>query len=289
MSASVKSAPTGVLYLVGTPIGNLKDITLRALEVLKEADLVAAEDTRVAKKLLFHYGIDKPVISYHQYSLAIREDEILREVAAGKKVALTTDAGMPGISDPGEKILKAALARGLEIQVIPGPSALITALILSGISTERFVFEGFLPREGKQRRRLLEKLKEEPRTLIFYEAPHRILDTLKDISTLMGVRQVAVGRELTKRFEEVLRGTVDEVYSLLERKGEIKGEITLVLEGASIPSEKVKVPEEQWEAELKNMIDEGESPSRASKILADKYKISKKEIYSKAIEYKSEE
>ncbi len=272
---------------MGTPIGNLKDITLRALEVLKEVDLVAAEDTRVAKKLLFHFQIDKPVISYHEYSLAIREDEILQQVLSGRKVALVTDAGMPGVSDPGEKILRSALRKNIEVQVIPGPSALLTALVLSGISTERFSFEGFLPREGKQRRRLLDRLKEEHRTLIFYEAPHRIQETLDDIEAILGNRRIAVCRELTKRFEEVIRGTVDEVRKTLSAKKEIKGEITLVVE-ASLDSEhpRESIDAESMEKELHQLILSGMPPSAASKLIADKYNIAKKEIYSKAIGYK---
>ncbi len=272
---------------MGTPIGNLKDITLRALEVLKEADLVAAEDTRVAKKLLFHFQIDKPVISYHEYSLAIREDEILQQVLGGRKVALVTDAGMPGISDPGEKILQSALQKNIEVQVIPGPSALVTALVLSGISTERFSFEGFLPREGKQRRRLLDKFKDERRTLIFYEAPHRIMESLDDMGAILGNRRVAVCRELTKRFEEVIRGTVKEVKTLLSAKKEIKGEITLVVEGSSSGEpQRDHLDEELLDAELQQLIKTGTSPSEASRQLAEKYRVSKREIYSKAIGYK---
>lgn len=287
MSASIKSPPSGILYLVGTPIGNLKDITLRALEVLKEVDLVAAEDTRVAKKLLFHFQIDKPVISYHEYSLAIREDEILQQVLSGRKVALITDAGMPGVSDPGEKILRSALQKNIEVQVIPGPSALLTALVLSGISTERFSFEGFLPREGKQRRRLLDRLKEEHRTLIFYEAPHRILETLEDIKAILGNRRVAVCRELTKRFEEVIRGRVDEVRETLSAKKEIKGEITLVVEASLDPEQpRESIDAESMEKELHQLILSGMPPSAASRLMAEKYNVSKKEIYSRAIGYK---
>lgn len=287
MSASIKSPPSGILYLVGTPIGNLKDITLRALEVLKEVDLVAAEDTRVAKKLLFHFQIDKPVISYHEYSLAIREDEILQQVLGGRKVALVTDAGMPGVSDPGEKILRSALQKNIDVQVIPGPSALLTALVLSGISTERFSFEGFLPREGKQRRRLLERFKDEHRTLIFYEAPHRILETLEDIKAILGNRRVAVCRELTKRFEEVIRGRVDEVQETLSAKKEIKGEITLVVEASPEPEHpRESADAEQMEKELHQLILSGMPPSAASRLIAEKYNVSKKEIYSRAIGYK---
>lgn len=255
--------------------------------MLKEVDLVAAEDTRVAKKLLFHFQIDKPVISYHEYSLAIREDEILQQVLSGRKVALITDAGMPGVSDPGEKILRSALQKNIEVQVIPGPSALLTALVLSGISTERFSFEGFLPREGKQRRRLLDRLKEEHRTLIFYEAPHRILETLEDIKAILGNRRVAVCRELTKRFEEVIRGRVDEVRETLSAKKEIKGEITLVVEASLDPEQpRESIDAESMEKELHQLILSGMPPSAASRLMAEKYNVSKKEIYSRAIGYK---
>lgn len=225
----------GTLLVCATPIGNLADVTLRVLDGLREADLVAAEDTRQTRKLLAHYDIHTPLTSYHEHNKRAKGPVIIEELSRGKRVALVSDAGMPGISDPGADIIAQALATGFRVEVLPGPSAALTALVLSGLPTDRFAFEGFLPRAGKERRRRLAEASADARTLIFYEAPHRLRVTLGDLLEVMGDRPVAVARELTKRFEEVQRGRLSE---LLERyaTADPRGEFTLVVGGATAPA-----------------------------------------------------
>ncbi len=219
----------GVLYVCATPIGNMSDASPRLVEILRSCDLIAAEDTRHTKKLLDRFEIKKPVTSYHEHNIRHKTAHLISEMREGKNVALVSDAGMPGISDPGEELIKEAVLRGIKIVPIPGPSALLTALAVSGISSGRFVFEGFLPREGKQRRRLLRKLAEEDRTLVFYESPHRLQKSLNDILAVLGDRRICVAREMTKIHEEFFRGTVSE--ALEKYSGEVLGEITIILEG----------------------------------------------------------
>ncbi|MGI9952580.1 16S rRNA (cytidine(1402)-2'-O)-methyltransferase [Moorellaceae bacterium AZ2] len=222
----------GCLFLVGTPLGNLEDVTLRALRVLKEVDLIAAEDTRHTRKLLAHYGIATPLTSYHQHNQERKGPVLLRLLQEGKKIALVTDAGMPGIADPGEELVRRAAEAGVEIAVVPGPSAVIAALAVSGLSTGRFVFEGFLPRRGAERKERLEELAQEGRTLVFFEAPHRLVETLEDMAEIFGrERKVAVGRELTKKFETVLRSTLEGALQHFKQEPP-RGELTLVVEGA---------------------------------------------------------
>src|SRR5687767_7525129 len=201
----------GTLYLVATPIGNLEDITLRALRTLKECDVIAAEDTRRTGLLLKHFEISKPLISYFQFNEAKRSEEIIERLRRGEKVALVTDAGTPGISDPGERVVKAAIAAGLRVEPVPGPCALVAALTASGLSTEEFHFIGFLPHKSGQRRSQLERLKQTPDTLVFYESPYRIQKLLNELKEVFPDGQVVVARELTKKFEEFLRGTADEI------------------------------------------------------------------------------
>lgn len=220
----------GTLYLCATPIGNLEDITLRALRVLREVDLIAAEDTRRTRKLLSHYDIHTPLTSYHGHNCKKKGEYLLKLLAAGKQIALVSDAGMPGVSDPGSELVLPALEKDFEVIPIPGPSAAITALVVSGLPTESFVFEGFLPSAQKARRDKLAGLRNERRTLVFYEAPHRLKVTLADIRQVTGNRRLAVARELTKRYEEVVRGTVDEVLAYFREK-EPRGEFCLVLDG----------------------------------------------------------
>lgn len=212
---------SGVLYLVSTPIGNLEDITLRALRVLKEADLIACEDTRHTRKLLDHFGISKPAVSYHQHNEAARAEDLIARLERGDNIALVSDAGTPLVSDPGYRVVAAAIEAGITVTPIPGPSAALAALAASGLPTDSFRFCGFLPAKSSQRRKLLEELKRETMTLIFYEAPHRILDALDDIAAVMGDRPVAVARELTKVHEELLRGSAAEVRQRLNPRGEI--------------------------------------------------------------------
>jgi len=224
------------LYLVATPIGNLEDITLRAVRVLKEADLIACEDTRHTRKLLDHYGIQKPTVSYHQHNEAERARELVEKLASGTTVALVSDAGMPGLSDPGYRVIKLAIEQGIRVVPVPGPSALTAALVASGLPTDAFEFYGFLPAKAGPRRTALEALRNRRNTAVVYEAPHRIRETLQDVVEILGwERPVAIARELTKVHEEFIRGTAGEV--LLEiGKREPKGEITLLVGAGSSPA-----------------------------------------------------
>jgi 16S rRNA (cytidine1402-2'-O)-methyltransferase len=216
------------LYLVATPIGNLEDITLRALRVLKECDIVAAEDTRRTGQLLKHFEISKPLLSYFQFNEAKRSEEILHRLQRGQKVALVTDAGTPGISDPGERVVKAAIAAGFKVEPIPGPCALVAGLTASGLASDEFHFVGFLPHKSGQRRKLLEKLKVIPGTLIFYESPYRVLKLLEELADIFPDRQVVLARELTKKFEEFLRGTARDLLAQLQQRS-IKGEFVVMV------------------------------------------------------------
>lgn len=225
----------GTLYICGTPIGNLEDITARALRVLREVDLVAAEDTRRTRKLLAHYGIVTRMISYHEHNEFSRTPEILEILESGRDVALVSDAGMPGISDPGRYLIEHALSAGMPVVPVPGPSAILAALVVSGFPADEFAFVGFLPRKGRQRREALERLAVENRAVVLYESPHRLVRTLSDLHGVIGGdRRVAVARELTKVYEEVVRGTLTEVLALFDTR-EVKGEITVVIDapGAS--------------------------------------------------------
>ncbi|HLP16279.1 MAG TPA: 16S rRNA (cytidine(1402)-2'-O)-methyltransferase [Bacteroidota bacterium] len=220
----------GTLYIVPTPIGNLEDITLRALKVLGGVDLIAAEDTRTTKNLLDHYNIQKPMISYFSHNETVRTPQIIDRLLQQSSVAVVTDAGTPGISDPAHAIITAAIEAGIRIVPLPGPTAFIPALIASGLPTHAFVFEGFLPHK-KGRHTRLEQLKEEHRTIIFYESPHRIVRTLSELEEALGDRKAVIGRELTKKFEEFLRGTLSSIRIELESRS-IKGEFVLVVDGA---------------------------------------------------------
>ena len=217
------------LYLVATPIGNLEDITLRALRILRSADRIACEDTRQTQKLLNHFGISTPTISYHLHNEGLRAEELLTQLKAGARIAVVSDAGTPGIADPGHEIASAAIAAGIPVFPIPGANAAISALIASGLSTESFIFHGFLPAKEGQRRTALEQLPRDNATHIFYEAPHRILDTLADIESVLGPTQpIAIARELTKLHEEFLRGTVTDVRTQLASRPVVRGEIVLL-------------------------------------------------------------
>jgi 16S rRNA (cytidine1402-2'-O)-methyltransferase len=227
------------LYLVGTPIGNLEDITLRALRILKEVDLIACEDTRQTMKLLGHYGIQTRTVSYHEHNEMTKAAELVVDLEGGAKIALVTDAGMPGISDPGFRLIALAIRHHVPVVPIPGASAFLAALVASGLPTDSFRFSGFLPSKSGQRRKLLESVKDSPRTQVFYEAPHRLLGTLSDITEMLGPeRHVVVAREVTKIHEEFLRGRVRDVFDQLKSRGDVRGEITLLIakaeEGASV-------------------------------------------------------
>jgi len=222
----------GKLYVVATPIGNLEDITLRALKVLREVDLIVAEDTRHTRKLLDRYGIRKRLISYHEHNERERAEWIIEELKSGRKVALVSDSGTPAISDPGYVLIRRCVEEGIEVIPIPGPSAFLAALSVSGLPVHRFVFEGFLPHKSGKRRNRLRQLVEEEGTIIFYESPHRLLKTLSDMLEIMGNRRVVIARELTKVYEEIFRGSIEEA---LERfgTGKCKGEFTILIEGKS--------------------------------------------------------
>jgi 16S rRNA (cytidine1402-2'-O)-methyltransferase len=227
-SQSKLGGPT--LYLVATPIGNLEDITLRALRVLKEVDLIACEDTRQTQKLLSHYGIQTRTVSYHEHNEMTKAAELVVDLEGGAKIALVTDAGMPGISDPGFRLITLAIRHHVPVVPIPGASAFLAALVASGLPTDSFRFSGFLPAKSGQRRKLLESVRESPRTQVFYEAPHRLLDTLQDVVVVLGAeRHVVVAREVTKIHEEFLRGRAEDVLHQLKSRGEVKGEITLLI------------------------------------------------------------
>jgi 16S rRNA (cytidine1402-2'-O)-methyltransferase len=220
------------LYVVATPIGNLEDITLRALRVLRTAELIACEDTRHTQKLLNHFEIKTPTQSYHEHNEAARAQELAAKIEGGARIALVSDAGMPGVSDPGERVIRAALDRGLKVIVVPGPSALISALVASGLPTESFRFVGFLPPRSGERRTALEELRDARETLICYEAPHRIIEMLADLEHTFGKeRRIALARELTKMHEEFLRGSIAEIARELRQREAVKGEITVIVEG----------------------------------------------------------
>ncbi|PIY97055.1 MAG: 16S rRNA (cytidine(1402)-2'-O)-methyltransferase [Candidatus Kerfeldbacteria bacterium CG_4_10_14_0_8_um_filter_42_10] len=220
----------GTLFIVATPIGNLQDITLRALETIKNADLVACEDTRQTIKLLNHYGIKKPLISYHQHSKLTRIDYLIQELKNGRSIAVVTDAGTPGISDPGTVLISKAIEEGIKVVPIPGPSAVITALSASGLRTDEFIYLGFLPRK-KGRKTMLESLAQEKRTIVFYESPYRVVKTLEELKIVLGEdRNIVIARELTKMFEEIIRGKIKEVITKLTPQN-TKGEFVVVVEG----------------------------------------------------------
>jgi 16S rRNA (cytidine1402-2'-O)-methyltransferase len=275
----------GTLYVVATPIGNLADITLRALSILKEVDLIAAEDTRVTHNLLQHYGIDTPQTPYHQHSLGRKAQMLLDMLGSGKDIALVSDAGTPGISDPGHEIIALAIANDIPVVTIPGPNAIITALVASGLSTKRFAFDGFPPRRMGERKSFFDSLKDEHRTMVFYESPHRLLPTLKGMLASWGDRQIAVVREATKMFEEIHRGTVS---SAIERFTAVapRGEITIVASGV-IPVV-VEAPPDQVREALRASLASGKSERDAVREVAAKHPTPKKEVYRIMIEMKGE-
>lgn len=271
---------SGTLYIVATPIGNLEDITLRALNILRDVDLIAAEDTRHTRKLLNHYGINTQLTSYFEHNKLVKGDFVIGRLMGGRNVALVSDAGTPGISDPGYNLIRAAIEADIKVVPIPGPSAVIAALSSSGLTSDRFVFEGFLPARDKARKDRLESLKEEERTLIFYESPQRLLSTLQDIHDKMGDRSLAVARELTKLFEETLRGRVSEVLAALEGRS-IKGEVVIVLDGFHGEPFKGSISDE-----LKKAMKSGLSMKESVEAVAKGFGISKGEVYKEGLKIK---
>lgn len=271
---------SGTLYLVATPIGNLEDITLRALRILREADLVACEDTRQTRKLLEHYGIHKPMVSYHEHNEVERAEELLEKLREGCKVALVCDAGTPLISDPGYRLVRRAIAEGVSVEPIPGASALVAALSGSGLPTDRFRFEGFLPGRRNARKKALARIKDEEATVIYYEAPHRLLEALEDIEEVLGDRPIVVARELTKMHEEFVRGTAAEVRRRLVTRGAVKGEITLLIGKAEASPERDGEPE-RLRAEVEAEMARGVGRMEAIKAVARRYGLSKREVYGR--------
>ncbi len=267
----------GVLYVVGTPIGNLEDMTFRGIQTLNQVDAIASEDTRHTGKLLRHFQIDTPQVSYHDHNHQRRIPELLQRLQQGQTLALVTDAGTPGISDPGYKLVKACAEAEIPIIPIPGPSAVITALSGAGIAAERFVFEGFLPTKQKDRRDRLEQLRTESRAIVLYEAPHRLLQTLEDLTESLGKqRPVALGRELTKLHEEFWRGTLEgAIFHYTEYPP--RGEFTLVLAGA--PQAALDLSEAELKLELASLLNQGLSRSQASRQLAQLTSLPRREIY----------
>lgn len=273
---------SGILYLVATPIGNLEDITLRAIKILKEVDIIAAEDTRHSLKLLNHLQISKPLISYHRHNEDIKTDGLIEKLLNGKNIALITDAGTPAISDPGEMIVKKAIESNIEIIPIPGACALINALICSGLNTKEFVFYGFLPTNKKLRKNKFEELKKESKTMIIYEAPHKIITTLNDIYKNLGNVNIVLAKELTKIHESFIRGCVIEI---IEKMTDIKGEMIILIEGNSISIDEKKEDlsvDEQYELYKKQGLTKNEIIKKIAKNLG----VSKNEIYMKFIEKK---
>ena len=277
---SGEAAVGGVLYIVATPIGNLEDITLRALRVLKEADLIAAEDTRHTRKLLAHYGVSTPLTSYYDEVEAEKAALLVEQLKRGKNIALVSDAGTPTLSDPGFRLVQAAVREAIPIVPVPGPSALTAALSVSGLPTDRFAFEGFLPAKKRERRERLQRLREETRTLVFYESPHRVEESLKDLLEILGDRELVLGREVTKVYEEFIRGRISEVSAAVARSAP-RGEITMVIGGyggEGAPAE------ELLRVEIDKLKTEGLRVKEIAEILGEKFSYSKKEIYRLVLE-----
>lgn len=274
----------GTLYLCATPIGNLQDITLRVLDTLKTVDLVACEDTRKTLQLLNHFSISKPVTSYYEHNKMTKGDVIIQQLKEGKNIALVSDAGMPGISDPGYDLVQQCLAEGITFTVLPGAVAAITGLVLSGLPTDRFAFEGFVPRQKKERQQFFLNLLHEERTMIFYESPHRLQDTLETMAEIFPDRTMAAARELTKKFEEIVRGTPSEILTHFETEG-IRGEFVLLLHGAQ-PA----LPEERdldWAVERTAQLEADGIPQKdAIKQAAKEAGLSKRDVYNFIVQNK---
>lgn len=272
----------GILYLCATPIGNLEDMTFRVIRILKEADLIAAEDTRNSIKLLNHFEIKTPMTSYHEYNKIEKGKELVEKLLSGRNIALITDAGTPGISDPGEELVCMAKEAGITVTSLPGACACITALTISGLPTRRFAFEAFLPSEKKECRRILEELKQETRTIILYEAPHRLNKTLAMLLETLGERQMTVCRELTKKHETAVSGTISEVLAYFEAE-EPRGECVLVLHGKDV-AEMEKEAQEKWQEltvaeHVEYYLSQGMDKKEAMKAAATDRGVSKREIY----------
>ena len=275
---------SGKLYICPTPIGNLEDMTYRTIRILNEVDLIAAEDTRHSLKLLNHFEISKPLTSYHEHNKDSKGGYLINKLLDGENIALISDAGMPGISDPGEEIIKEAIENNIEIEVLPGATASITALVGSGLNTAKFAFEGFLDRDKKTRRAQLEEVKEESRTLIFYESPHRLKDTLKDMLKILGNRKIALNRELTKKYQEVIREDIETSINIFDEK-EVKGEFVLIVEGFTGEKTIENTYDDLNDREyVLKLIEEGMTKKDAIKAVCKDRKLKKDVVYKQVLD-----
>ena len=281
---------SGKLYLCATPIGNLEDITFRVIRTLKEVDLIAAEDTRHSIKLLNHFDIKTPMTSYHEFNKKEKGPKLIEQLLQGASIGLITDAGTPGISDPGEDLVKLCFEAGIEVTSIPGPAACITALTLSGLSTRRFAFEAFLPSDKKEKQQVLKELQNETRTIILYEAPHRLLKTLKELSEALGDRKITIVKEITKKYENATPTTLFKAIEYYNEE-EPKGEFVLVIEGKP-REEMLKEEQEQWtsmslEEHMNLYLEQGMNKKEAMKAVSLDRGVSKREIYQQLIQHEN--
>ena len=278
---SEESDASGRLYVVGTPIGNMEDITLRALAVLGQVDLIAAEDTRVTQRLLSHHRLKVPLISCHEHNESRRAAELVERLLDGKRIALVSDAGMPGISDPGYRLVTAALDRGIPVVPVPGVSAITAAISVSGLPTDAFVFIGFPAKKKTRRAKQLEVLSRETRTMLFYESPRRIKTLLEEIFKIMGDRPIVIAREMTKPYEEFLRGTISEVLSVIAGREQVKGECTLLVSGSG---DKNEIDLEVVQKEIRDLIKtSGDGLGQISRRIAEKYAVSRQFVYAEGL------
>ena len=269
-----------MLYVVATPIGNLEDITLRALRVLREVDVIAAEDTRHTRKLLDRYDIHTPLTSYHEHNERTKAATLVRRLEAGEDIALVSDAGTPAISDPGYHLIREAVEKGVPVIPVPGVSAVTTALSVCGLATDRFVFQGFLPAKSSRRKETLRRLQDDDRTLVFYEAPHRIRGSLADMHAVLGDRAVAVGRELTKTHEELIRGTLSQLAAKIDEK-EPRGEFVIAIAGRDEAS---PASEEMLRSEIAGLLEAGRGANDVAKLMTQNYSLAKREAYRLVLE-----
>lgn len=270
----------GVLYVIATPIGNLEDITLRAIRILKEVDLIAAEDTRHSLKLLNHLEISKPLVSYHRHNEDVKTELLIKELKEGKSIALISDAGTPGISDPGEQVIKRCIEESINIVPVPGACAMVNALVCSGLDTKEFTFLGFLPLNKKNRKEKLDEIKKSDKTLILYEAPHKIASTIKELSDILGNRQIVLARELTKIHEEFVRGTAEE---LCEKVENIKGEMVLIIDKCEDKEDVIKFDDLSLKEHYAIYESQGFSKKEIIKKIAKDRNVNKNEIYKEFI------
>lgn len=271
----------GKLYICPTPIGNMEDITLRTLRVFEEVDLIAAEDTRHSGILLKHYNIKKPFISYHEHNKSKKGRELIERLKAGEDIALVSDAGMPGISDPGSDMVKLCIEEGIDFTVLPGATASLVALVSSGLSTDRFSFEGFLPSKKSDRRKRLDEIRFKDETMIIYESPHRLIETLEDMKAILGDRRISISRELTKVYEETIRGSISSVLDIFNEKG-TRGEFIIVLEASQEevdPYENISIRDH-----LLALMDEGYTKKDAVKKVAKDRDIAKNLVYKESLD-----